>query len=318
MDQNTLTFELSHNSNVTINIRDEAGELVQVLREEVYMSSALNPHQIVWDGSGTVCDPPTPQCVYFYEIIAVQITDDGNAGLTATADGPVIIDNNPPNPPLISELADVCSSLPMTVTGVAEPNASVIIYVDDDPIAILDEPGDMTPPIAQPAAEADEFTGQFENSDVELLPGYNYIFGTATDPYGNTSVESTPAQQVFLTELYITVASVLPNPFAPGNDDNFLEFTSINFSVSQDCSVKVDIYDETGNTLLRSFPYRQLYEDNNPNRQIWDGADNGGEIVGHGFYRIEITGLISIEGDGIVTAVAHATVNIDLEPPPQP
>ncbi|MCP4708308.1 MAG: hypothetical protein GY869_06770, partial [Planctomycetes bacterium] len=318
LDLSTLTFEVSHNSNVTVNVRDEAGDLVITLRDEVFMNSALNPHQVVWNGDSTACNPPTPQCVYFFEIIAVQVTDDGNTGLTATAEGPVIIDNMPPDPPIISDLADVYSSLPISVTGSAEPGASVTIYVDDDPVGILDEPGDYTPPIAQGDVAVDEFTGQFVNNGVTLSAGYNYIFGTTTDPYGNTSVESTPVQQVFLTDLYISILSIQPNPFAPGNGDNFLEFTSINFNISQDCSIQVEIFDETGNTLLKTFPYRQLYEDNNPNRQIWDGTDNYDDIVGHGFYRVAITAMISIEDDGLVTAVAHASVNIDLEPPPQP
>ena len=139
--------------------------------------------------------------------------DDGSGGRTA-GDGvgdtkiphldmdnyplmkPWSIDTTPPEPPILDQPIALTKITPITVTGMAEPNATIQIFVNGE---------------VQGSASIDE-SGKFSMNSVNLNEGSNSITAKAIDAVSNVSKESEP-----VTVVLDTVPPTAPtiNPLKP-------------------------------------------------------------------------------------------------------
>jgi len=119
-----------------------------------------------------------------------------------------------------------------------------------------------------------------------LSDGVTYYYRVrAQDALGNRSEYSAAVWSIQDNPL-ITDCHASPNPFSP-NDDETEDITTIYYTLSMDCTVRVKIYnseDIPKITLIDG-----LSKPQGPNLVIWDGKDAAGNIVANGTYIYEVT-----------------------------
>ncbi len=113
----------------------------------------------------------------------VRLKVTGNGGVTAETTRYVRIDHTPPLPPGITQPATPTAAQPISVTGTAEPDATVELYVNDQWFG---------------QATASGGDGSFSFTDVSLVLGSNSLKARAKDGANNVSSYSDKKTVVYL------------------------------------------------------------------------------------------------------------------------
>ncbi|NOR75554.1 MAG: T9SS type A sorting domain-containing protein, partial [Draconibacterium sp.] len=133
----------------------------------------------------------------------------------------------------------------------------------------------------------DGMTGNLYSIEETKPFGLNVIYGTTQSPLDLTLKSVKTSSGIFDSESYMRC---YPNPF---NDQINIEFSSLSGKVS------IDVMNATGSLI------RRIYDDyptSGPNRIVWNGRNQTGDIVTSGMYYIRF-----VSGDTVETVKISKT-----------
>ncbi|MBU1043858.1 MAG: gliding motility-associated C-terminal domain-containing protein [Candidatus Omnitrophica bacterium] len=277
-DINTITYYLTKNGLVTIKIYDAQDALVRVLKNE--QAENYGTRTAVWDGKNDTGNI-LADGIYKYIIEAVDL--QGNPALSHQST--ITIENNflvivEPSSPIAGQVTfrAVPSQNITTVRQVRfryNLKGSISSY-DVDPVNILaQEQADSSWTVSWD-------TTKVKNGEYEISVGAAYY-----DLNGIQRYETLPPVNYIISNIIvINNLSVSSNAFSP-NGDNYNEITNINYLITKDANVTINIYDDQG-TLVRALITAQakLAGDN---LEIWDGKDNDAVLLDEGVYTCIVT-----------------------------
>ncbi|MBI5574460.1 MAG: lamin tail domain-containing protein, partial [Elusimicrobia bacterium] len=133
--------------------------------------------------------------------------------------------------------------------------------------------------------------------------------GTTQDSanWASSSVSSGTPKSVNSVTIKPVISNVLvaPSVFSPNGDELF-DSTTIYYSVSQDVSVAIKVYD-SGDTLVKTL-LDNVFKSSGTHNEIWDGKNSSGYYVATGTYTIKIDAVNS----GAITANT-VSVNVKVD-----
>jgi large repetitive protein len=166
------------------------------------------------------------------------------------------VDSTPPPAPVVVTPANGSRTTDTTPTlsGTAEPNSTVTVYVDDVPARVLTADG----------------SGNWSFDSADLLEGQYTVYATATDAANNTSVRSNT--NTFFIDLTEPTTIIVSKPAERSNSPSAtFDFSSNESPVTYECSL------DNGAFTLCSDPvtFNSLAEGNHTLRvRAVDGAGN--------------------------------------------
>jgi flagellar hook assembly protein FlgD/Tol biopolymer transport system component len=131
---------------------------------------------------------------------------------------------------------------------------------------------------------------------------------TALDTVGNKSV-TTSVIDLGMRQNLIKDLSTTPRFFSP-NHDNILDTTTVQYELTDACSVKIEFVDALGavrRTTTASAPSLGVYT------FVWDGKDGSGQVVVDGVYTVRLTATLA--SNASITQTEMNTVVVDTTLP---
>lgn len=295
----TISFTLSENANVYINIYDSNGNLIKNLFSS---SVTFGASKAVWDGtnsSGSFVSSGT----YTYKINASDPFNkkakavSGTITITGTAD--------PLSPPVISR--DTVEPNPYSPDG---RNSVAISYLISDNctvgILITDSAGKTVKAVETNASKSsgkNSAVWDGKNTSGQIVPAgtYKYLI-TAVNSKGLSAVPASGTITVKKDELIINIIGDSPDPFNPAA----AKTNTIEYSITKNAHVTVNILDGSGK-LIRNVFDGQAYL--GANSASWDGKNTSGSLVPDGKYKYQIsatddTGLSAAPATGDITVTS--------------
>lgn len=116
---------------------------------------------------------------------------------------------------------------------------------------------------------------------------------------------------VFVDNTAPIITRVTTNPLTFDPNNPKANFTTINYTLSEEAKVTLNILDNDGNLIKHLIP--SSFREEGMNSSVWDGKDNSKEKVAYGEYIYEIAATDSV---GNLSDKANGTINLspDLAP----
>lgn len=273
-----LSYRLSENAKVGIEIYDSSNTLVQTLESGTDKKQGLNTAN--WDGKDSSGNIVTDGS-YSYKITAVDYV--GQEAVPVTG----LFSVSGQNTPLLTDVSD--SPDPYKPGG---NNKSSINFTLSEEAAVVinisDGNGSFVKNILNDITGAGQNTVTWDGKDeAGKLAGsgtYSYTID-AENMNGSKSQVVTGTIQVDTTPLTITGNTVNPNPFTPGGTNTAI----ISYNLSHEAAVSVKIYDSQ-NVLVKTLE-QYTVKTSGANSVKWDGRNLSGTVVPQGNYSYIVTAV---------------------------
>lgn len=294
----TISFSLSANANLKLNIYNSSGSLVRKLYDNTAKSGA---NSIQWDGkdsSGTI----VANGIYTYTISATSSYD----GKSQSVSGTIRTDSGKP---IISE--DNANPNPFAPSGT---NHSTISYRLSESglisVSIYDSTGRLVKTLQnkvriQAGVNSVNWDGRDSSGRIVAAGSYSYRID-AVDDAGQSAVPAIGLINVSNENVpLIYSVSDIPDPFAP----NGSSVCTIFFSLSKDVDMTLNLYNESG-TLIKTLVNSKAYTGHNS--VSWNGQNESGTIVENGIYTYTIQ---AANAANKVSQVYSGSITVDFEVP---
>lgn len=294
---NTISFTLSEEANVKINLYDINNDFIKTLTDST-MPSGQN--KVTWDGkdsAGNIVESG----LYLY---TVEVEDNfGNLAPKVT--GTITVDLSVPRVTLIGVSPNPFKSAgtgleyiffnlnhnALTTIKIYDKNNLLVKTIEEDKLR---------------GFGANHATWDGRNLSGQVVNDGKYTYRiTAKSPAGIEGDSKEGTIHIIKTDSLITSVNDSPDPFKPlGSNVN-----TISFTLNKRSNVSLNIYDMEGN-LVKSIFEGVL------NRGLqsltWDGKDKSGQIVDSGIYTYRLMGSTKNEKEA---SDLIGTITIDFETP---
>src|SRR3990172_2639650 len=276
-DTTTIYFTLSENASVTLRIYDAAHILVRTPANDELRSIGAN--QVVWDGKDDA-GTPVPDGLYSYTIEAVD--EAGNSAVPQSGDVLVVS-----RKPLELTSPASGSTLAGTVRLVAtQPEDYTFYYYYYNYFYWVCPNGSWF--IGYPTRQPDgTWTTDWDTTAVVNGTCEIQSYVTYTDSRGGWKNNVHTSHGAFTVDNGVTITNVsdAPDSFSPDGDNQY-DTTTIYFTLSENASVTLRIYD-AAHILVRT-PANDELRSIGANQVVWDGKDDAGTPVPDGLYSYTI------------------------------
>ena len=297
-DTSTISYFLTKKGSVTIKLYDENNNLVRTLKDNLLESEGANT--AIWDGRDDN-DNLLADGTYVYTIDAV----DSQGNPATQKQGTTTIDNNFMT---ITEPQDGAS-----LTGVVTLRAIPSEYVNEYKARFFYRPAgtaDWTL-IGYGTKQSDgNWTINWDttllvNGEYELVVGVYYYDLNGAKRYESTTPY--PTSCTVANGIIISNVSDSPDAFSPNGDGRY-DTASINYLLTKNGKVTINIYtDETLTNLVRTLK-DNLSESEGAQTAVWDGTDNSGNPLPEGTYTYTIE---AVDDEGNSATPRQGTISID-------
>ncbi|PKM82049.1 MAG: hypothetical protein CVU89_06840 [Firmicutes bacterium HGW-Firmicutes-14] len=306
----SISYTLSENSYVTLNILDSTGVVKRTLLSSTVKYAGTNISS--WDGK----DSPgnlVPEGVYTVSLIAVDSAGNssGEQTLPVTAGYQPAITNAAASPDPYNPSDPANNTLTVSYNLSNDSKVTVQIFSGYTAIKTLVDNQIQT-------AGNRSVTWDGRDSSNNLVTDGSYSFQiTAVSPTvssftttykGNFTVEQGPPG--------VTQLNLSPSPFKLGSGN-----MTISYNLSESSTVNITVWQET--TLVKTL-LADIAKGAGYNSCTWDGKDGTGSPVGEGIYTVKITAVDSAGNSGeasanvtagylpALTGISHAPEPFDL------
>jgi len=203
-------------------------------------------------------------------------------------------------PPELDPVVSYSSYTPILITGKAEANTTVEIYINGASVGIIAVDG----------------SGSF-STNLPLTEGNNYIQATTTrwlETGKQVSEKSSPILVVLDTEIpRITNLADAPDPFSP-DGDGVDDITSISYTNSEDVYIEVKLIDSAENQVRIIYDTTTTMQPGN-NITQWDGNNDETFAVPNGSYTYKIRAIdLALNSSKVLTGLIFVNSS-DIIPP---
>ncbi|MCP4711429.1 MAG: hypothetical protein GY869_22645, partial [Planctomycetes bacterium] len=297
-DFTTVVYDLSVDAWVRMIIYNSDNVAIDTVAADggtdpVLRFAEMSPHSFVWDPDYALIAPYLidNQGAFRLEVQALDANIYPEYSIPPVVDnGFVFVDLFPPTAPQFSDCPKTVNSEEVLLEGFGAPGeaeAQIYIFRDNDPN--FADPGDGTPVIGPTGPfPQDNTTAEF-SIQTTVLTGSNYFWAIVADQTGNLS-DTSSVCYVFRTDFSFVGTTIFPPRFSPENADNFLDFTYITFSITDNAEVWMEVHPPGDpDSLVYRYPQvgaadstEYLTEAESPHQFSWSGRDTTGAIVNPG------------------------------------
>ncbi|MCX8128805.1 MAG: S8 family serine peptidase [Clostridia bacterium] len=299
----TISYTLSENANVTIDIYDNnLNPVKNLINTYVFFGTS----KAVWDGTNN-SGLPVKDGLYRYEINATDSFGKKAEKVTGTitvelteAKRPPLISNNVENPNPYTPGGIETMAITYILSKDARVNLS-IINNSGSTVRVLENS-------TQKKAGSSSSIWDGKDSTGKTVPAGDYIYRIyAVDSDGMMS--NTVEGKIIVTETVfkITLMGDKPDPFLPDGTS----YNTIEYAISRQADVKISISDSSGSLIDTIFSGRVT---EGTNKALWYGKNSSGKVVPDGkyTYRITATDLSGVTASPVTGDIIVASGNKPL------
>lgn len=289
----TIRYSVNQSSQVTVTVY-RGGTVVRTLKQSVNTDANVTATAF-WDGRDTATGYYVSEDggTYTYTIQAV-----GNqSGMTQTVTGTVrtTINNNPPDPVLLS-LTNLYAT-PDPFDPVTQNNTSLWFTLNSEAsvtVGVYNSNGTFVRSVGSPSqsysagSNSVSWNGTDQNNSAVTSGSYYFKVEASSAARGNdTETRSFTVSRSYNPPVYgnlqISNVYATPSTFSPEN-----ESTYFNFSLNYDSYVTVTVTRDSDNSYIRTPVSGERFYVGTNNRVNWTGVDQYGYRVSDGSYKFKI------------------------------